>query len=242
MTDRWSRQHHCSTNRTAWLVPPSNNCDPFPISSPPCCCNLQPCNRYLLRAQKATVEPPEPMSLHFPHAQDPLLSKREKQEMLKISLDGQRRMKQEASAQQLQLASNAGNHGHHVPGLVATLPDATNVPRLNHIPGLDQNQAGYAPRFEGSPSPQQEKQPYMSAVSSAHSSNLFLLVSLSYTRSAVPSKYTHSRSTSLLRSKHSLATLNFELNFQTTTYYGSVVSFFGKVFRRFFTKTHTLRC
>lgn len=105
------------------------------------------------------------MSLQFPQDQL-LLSKREKQEIFKRSLDDQRRMKQEASAaQQPQLPSNAGNQGRHVPGLAAALPDAVNVPRLNHIPGLDQQQAGYAPRFEGSPSPQQEKQPYMSAVS-----------------------------------------------------------------------------
>lgn len=107
------------------------------------------------------------LPLHFPQDQQ---SKREKQEMFKRSLDDQRRLKQRPSAQQHQLPDDAGLQGHHVfvPGLAAaaaTLPDAAvNVPRLNHIPGLDQ-QVGYAPRFEGSPSPPQEKQPYMSAVS-----------------------------------------------------------------------------
>ncbi len=106
------------------------------------------------------------MSLQF--SEDPL-SKREKQERFKRSLDDQRRLKQEASHQQPQLPSNAGNQGYHVPGLSPTLPDAADVSaRINRIPGLDQPQAGssrYAPRYECSPSPQQEKQPYMSAVS-----------------------------------------------------------------------------
>eukprot|EP00752_Nemacystus_decipiens_P010618 g9456.t1 len=104
------------------------------------------------------------MSLHFPQDQ---LSKREKQELFKRSLDDQRRVKEEAFAQQHQLPSNAGNRGRHAPGLGSTLPGGlpTSVPRLNHIPGLEQHQVGHAPRFEGSPSPQQEKQPYMSALS-----------------------------------------------------------------------------
>eukprot|EP00903_Cladosiphon_okamuranus_P009417 g8981.t1 len=105
------------------------------------------------------------LHLHFPQDQ---LSKREKQEIFKRSLDDQRRIKQEASAQQQQhpqLPSNTGDQERHVPGLAAPSPADVMVPRLNHIPGLDQHQAGYAPRFEGSPSPEQEKQPYMSALS-----------------------------------------------------------------------------
>lgn len=89
--------------------------------------------------------------------------------MFKRSLDDQRRLKQEASDQQPQLPSNAGNQGYHVPGLTASLPDSADVSaRINRIPGLDQPQvgsSGYAPRYECSPPPQQEKQPYMSAVS-----------------------------------------------------------------------------
>lgn len=102
------------------------------------------------------------MSLHFP--QD-TLSKREKQEMFKRSLDDQRRMKQETSHQQhTNLPSNTGNH---VPGLASSsvAPDDLSIPGLNQVvPGLNQR-PGYAPRFEGSSSPQQDKQPYMSAVS-----------------------------------------------------------------------------
>lgn len=89
--------------------------------------------------------------------------------MFKRSLDDQRRMKQESCSQQH--PSNTGNQGYHVPGLTAALPDDLNAPHLSHIPGLDQHQPGgghgYAPRFEASRSPQQEKQPYMSAVSIA---------------------------------------------------------------------------
>lgn len=96
------------------------------------------------------------MSLQF--SQDPL-SKREKQELFKMSLDDQRRMKQEASSEQNHVLG--GNGGNHVPGLGAPIPNhVTVVPGLYGVPGLDS-----APRFEGSASPQQEKQPYMSAVS-----------------------------------------------------------------------------
>ncbi|CAB1105145.1 unnamed protein product [Ectocarpus sp. CCAP 1310/34] len=102
------------------------------------------------------------MSLHF--SQD-TLSKREKQEMFKKSLDDQRRLKQETSHQQdNNLPSNTGNH---VPGLASSSvpPDDLSIPGLNQVvPGLNQR-PGYAPRFEGSPSPQQDKQPYMSALS-----------------------------------------------------------------------------
>ncbi|CAM9140799.1 unnamed protein product [Ectocarpus sp. 8 AP-2014] len=102
------------------------------------------------------------MSLHF--SQD-TLSKREKQELFKRSLDDQRRMKQETSHQQHNnLPSNTGNH---VPGLASSsvAPDDLSIPGLNQVvPGLNQC-PGYAPRFEGSSSPQQDKQPYMSALS-----------------------------------------------------------------------------
>lgn len=104
------------------------------------------------------------MSLQF--SQDPL-SKREKQAIFRKSLDDQRRMKQESSSKPDPF--NTGNQGYHVPGLAAALPDDLNAP--SYIPGLDEHQPvggyGYAPRFEASRSPQQDKQPYMSAVSIA---------------------------------------------------------------------------
>ncbi|CAM9175618.1 unnamed protein product [Hapterophycus canaliculatus] len=95
------------------------------------------------------------MSLQF--SQD-LLSKREKQQQFKKSLDDQRRMKQEASSERNHIFG--GNEGNHVPGLGAPLPSGVTVPGQSAISGLDS-----APRFEGSPIPQQEKQPYMSALS-----------------------------------------------------------------------------
>ncbi|CAN0476037.1 unnamed protein product [Ectocarpus sp. 12 AP-2014] len=102
------------------------------------------------------------MSLHF--SQD-TLTKWEKQEMFKRSLDDQRRMKQGTSHQQYNnLPSNTGNH---VPGLASSsvAPDDLSIPGLNQVvPGLNQR-PGHAPRFEGSSSPQQEKKPYMSALS-----------------------------------------------------------------------------
>lgn len=101
------------------------------------------------------------MSLPLSHS---TLSRREKQEMFKKSLDDQLRVNQE-------VAPSAGHHvaransGRFVSGV-----ESCAVPGLNRIPGLDNHQhgGGYAPRFEGgspcSPSPRQQ-QPYMSAVS-----------------------------------------------------------------------------
>ncbi|CAM9383451.1 unnamed protein product, partial [Scytosiphon promiscuus] len=94
------------------------------------------------------------MSLQF--SEDPL-SKREKQQLFKRSLDDQRRMKLATCPEQDQTRFG-GNGGNHVPGLAASRDVA--VPGPNRIPGLD-----IAPRFEGSSSLQQEKQPYMSALS-----------------------------------------------------------------------------
>lgn len=96
------------------------------------------------------------MSLHF--SQDPR-SKREKQELFKKSLDDQRRMKQEVSIASSKLDPD---DGQFVPGLDGVARGMSRIPGLDHY---QQGGGGAAPRFEGSASPPQEKQPYMSAVS-----------------------------------------------------------------------------
>lgn len=101
------------------------------------------------------------MSLQF--SQDPL-SKREKQELFKQSLDDQRRLKQEGMRQEQASLSSRKRHpdeGQFVPGLDGVSPGMSRIPGLDHY----HDGGGSAPRFEGSASPPQEKQPYMSAVS-----------------------------------------------------------------------------
>lgn len=103
------------------------------------------------------------MSLQF--SEDPL-SKREKQERFKQSLDDQRRLKQEGmKEEQVSLASRKRdpNEGQFVPGLDGVSRGMSRIPGLDHCSYQDGGRL--APRFEGSASPPQEKQPYMSAVS-----------------------------------------------------------------------------
>lgn len=104
------------------------------------------------------------MSLLF--SRDPL-TKREKQAAFKKSLDDQRRANEENS--RMSPSADTRRHqdpisssiGHRIPGL-NSVPDMTrSMPGLDHMP---QHGAVYAPRFEGSTTPQ-EKQPYMSALS-----------------------------------------------------------------------------
>lgn len=103
------------------------------------------------------------MSLLF--SKDPL-TKREKQAAFKKSLDDQCRTNEEISRMspivdtRLDQDPISSSIGHRIPGL-NSVPDMT-----RSMPGLDHPQHGavYAPRFEGSTTPQ-EKQPYMSALS-----------------------------------------------------------------------------
>lgn len=88
------------------------------------------------------------------------LSKREKQENFRKSLDDQLRMKQEAASLKRNVRDFTAGDDGCVSGL--NIPDVTRTP-----PGLDHRQQQEIPNASGSDgsfSPQ-EKQPYMSAVS-----------------------------------------------------------------------------
>lgn len=116
----------------------------------------------------------EDMSLAFSH--DPV-SKREKQEIFKKSLDDQRRMNQAAATSPCEHSSTSldSRNGQDPNGINRRVPglEGTGGPGLS---GLEYHhhhhqQGASTPRFEGSASPRQQKQPYMSAVSLRFRSN-----------------------------------------------------------------------